>query len=188
MKKLIICLVAVLGTTIASAYSVTWLMSGKGSSLYAYTGVDNTTTYFSGNVYLYALSGNTYSLSDFSVDGLKLAGSTSVSSTTVAKNTEQGLFTSTDFKSDLVEGDYYFYYVLAQTDASNKEIAYYVSSASSQVKILDPSSESSATVTFLANTGANTKYASSWKAVPEPTSGLLLLMGMGALALRRKQK
>lgn len=28
----------------------------------------------------------------------------------------------------------------------------------------------------------------SWAAVPEPTSGVLLLLGMGALALRRKQK
>ncbi len=30
--------------------------------------------------------------------------------------------------------------------------------------------------------------ADAWVPVPEPTSGLLLLMGMGALALRRKQK
>ncbi len=29
--------------------------------------------------------------------------------------------------------------------------------------------------------------ASSWHSVPEPTSGLLLLLGMGALALRRKR-
>ena len=30
--------------------------------------------------------------------------------------------------------------------------------------------------------------AGQWAAVPEPTSGLLMLLGMAGLALRRKQK
>ena len=33
-----------------------------------------------------------------------------------------------------------------------------------------------------------TTTAGAWQSVPEPTSGLLLLLGMAGLALRRKQK
>ena len=35
--------------------------------------------------------------------------------------------------------------------------------------------------------GAKINYASGWVAAPEPTSGLLLLLGMAGLALKRKR-
>ncbi len=49
------------------------------------------------------------------------------------------------------------------------------------------------TQSFTAATGSKTfafgsQANNTWHSVPEPTSGLLLLLGMGALALRRKQK
>ena len=37
-----------------------------------------------------------------------------------------------------------------------------------------------------ATTGAKINYASGWVAAPEPTSGLLLLLGVAGLALKRK--
>lgn len=38
-----------------------------------------------------------------------------------------------------------------------------------------------------ATSGAKINYASGWVAAPEPTSGLLLLLGMAGLALKRKR-
>ena len=36
-------------------------------------------------------------------------------------------------------------------------------------------------------TTANKFYGATWESVPEPTSGLLMLVGLGALALRRRK-
>ena len=41
--------------------------------------------------------------------------------------------------------------------------------------------------TGMTSSGIGTWSSASWTAVPEPTSGLLLLLGMAGLALRRKQ-
>ena len=38
-----------------------------------------------------------------------------------------------------------------------------------------------------ATTTANKFYGATWESVPEPTSGLLMLVGLGALALRRRK-
>lgn len=38
-----------------------------------------------------------------------------------------------------------------------------------------------------ASSGAKINYASGWAAAPEPTSGLLLLLGVAGLALKRKR-
>ena len=65
---------------------------------------------------------------------------------------------------------YTFYYTIADGDAT-------WTSVTKNKKITDPSI---ASVDF-AGSG-------SWQTVPEPTSGLLLLLGVVGLALRRKQK
>lgn len=44
-----------------------------------------------------------------------------------------------------------------------------------------------ASIEFINGETAGMSSASNWQAVPEPTSGLLLLLGMAGLALRRKQ-
>ena len=45
---------------------------------------------------------------------------------------------------------------------------------------------STATITF-GNMASATQNAGNWAAVPEPTSGLLMLLGMAGLVLRRKR-
>ena len=48
--------------------------------------------------------------------------------------------------------------------------------------------QATSTVTIgFANMASQTQNASNWAAVPEPTSGLLMLLGMAGLALKRKR-
>ena len=71
------------------------------------------------------------------------------------------------------------------TDDSN----YYVTTTSGGVKTPSAATSNLAKYT-IADQAAATAGAGSWTTVstPEPTSGLLLLVGAGMLALRRKQK
>ncbi len=83
------------------------------------------------------------------------------------------------------ELDYDFYFVALYKDANSTY--YYVSDELTVTAI----GAGNAPVSFPDCEDEVGMTAASWtkvENVPEPTSGLLLLMGMGALALRRKQK
>ncbi len=60
---------------------------------------------------------------------------------------------------------------------------------SSDVKVVaGKASDTGATSVAFGNMTSYTQNAANWADVPEPTSGLLLLLGVAGLALRRKQK
>ena len=124
-------------------------------------GADLTTKY-SGTATLYAVIGG--------VDTVVQVAN--ASSGAVAK-------ANTGFSNDsLVAGDYYdFYFVIEDggktfTSAKKENI---LAQATSTI-----------TVNF-GNMASATQNASNWAAVPEPTSGLLMLLGMAGLALKRKR-
>ena len=103
--------------------------------------------------------------------------STADASTAIAVNTQtmtDGALvqTATVFSSDdLVGGSTYkFYYTLEDAAGNTFE---------SGTRTLKAQATSTGTLAF-ASTG-------TWTAVPEPTSGLLMLLGMAGLALRRKR-
>ena len=73
------------------------------------------------------------------------------------------------------------YYVLLNT---NKDPNEYYTIADTLSGRLESGSESLGTHTTIAN---STLTGATWTAVPEPTSGLLMLLGMAGLALRRKR-
>ncbi len=97
----------------------------------------------------------------------------------VATATVSGGVAGYTFSSDLftAESTYDFYFTL--TDSGKM----FTSDVKSNVKAVGTGT---ATIGF-GNMQTATQNASNWQSVPEPTSGLLLLLGMAGLALKRKR-
>ena len=92
-----------------------------------------------------------------------------------------GSITATTFSNDaLVGGTTYNFYFVVEDDGKT---------FTSATKSVAAQATSTVTIGF-ANMTSQTQNAANWTAadVPEPTSGLLLLLGVAGLALRRKQK
>ena len=123
-------------------------------------GVDGTTK-FSGTATLYAIISGT----DTAVQVATAANGA------VAK-------ANTGFSNDnLVGGNAYDFYFVIE-DGGKK--------FTSDIKTASAQATSTITVNF-GNMQAATQAAGNWQSVPEPTSGLLLLLGMAGLALKRKR-
>lgn len=165
MNKIIIAIASIAMTCSLHAASVSWSITAK-------------TDYVDYNVYI--ATANTFaSLSDLTKNLLGTSGNTGVlaKATATARNA-----TASGGANGLTgETSYDFYYVFVNGDD------YWVSSKQSVTTGAETASP--ATVTFSA-TNTNALLAgdkSGSFAVPEPTSGLLLLLGMAGLALKRKR-
>ena len=92
--------------------------------------------------------------------------------------TTTGTVSNKAFESDLLVADtsYDFYFVL---DANGKTFT-------SDTKSVTALSVGTGVIGF-GNMASATQNAGNWAAVPEPTSGLLMLLGMAGLALKRKR-
>lgn len=120
------------------------------------------TTKFTGTAYLYC-------------DAL---GADALSSATVTS----GAIASTTFENAAAVADttYDFYYVITTTYDS-KEVSF-----TSATKSATASATGTANIAF-GNQASATQASGAWQSVPEPTSGLLMLLGMAGLALRRRR-
>ena len=180
MKKIVLILVAALFAVVAEAGAVKWTTL----NVFAPDGTK------SSNIgYLFAETGD---VSKSAVAAI-LAGSDSAAAASYfAANsinnvtpTTAGTFTSA--ATDYTAGTYSFFAVIFDganvADSSN----YFITSVVSKAV---PAS-GTATVSFgnlSAATSAAGAYTSAGWATPEPTSGMLLLLGGALLALRRKRK
>ena len=189
MKKLIVAAAIVCAAAISQAATVSWTVSGlldsKGDSLTSGAGyvfctkgssattvaavtealaalgtVADLKTYLTDNS-LTALKG-TVSSGGISVSGVDLASSGVPASTTGTK----------------------IFAVIVDDDDFGADTKYVVLDASGSVKTPAATTTNNAGFSLLPTAS---QTASNWQSVPEPTSGLLMLLGMAGLALRRKR-
>ncbi len=174
MKKLIITGLLALGGMIAQAAAVNWTVN----TIQAPEGGVGNVGWL---VQIYTTDVT------FTYDAAKAGSITSwQDGATVALNASVVRATGTGTQANLTTVSYYAVVYDAATIADAKH--YIISDV---VSITTSEGGATETANFGAMLGTsletNKFYNSEWKAVPEPTSGLLLLIGMGALALRRKR-
>ena len=166
MKKIMLALCAAVIATAVNAASVSWAYNATGKTWDGYT------------VYLTTTAGTFDSvdaikeklLSTSNASGALIAGSRN----SLASGTITGLAETTSY-------DFFFTVVNEATGD------YWVSTA--QKVTTNAESAGAATASFSAANGASLLKGTptgKFSSVPEPTSGLLLLLGMAGLALKRK--
>ena len=179
MKKLMIAAAIVCAAALshgsAVSWGVDWVYSDDGKSINTYE-YGSTVNYWIVNL------GTSTDTSGLSVD----ASGNLVGGTAVAGGT--GSFTEAG--EDKLEGysvsDNGSYLAMVIYDADNK--LYGVSNAAEIKGIaVDPAPTDADKITFTNITTVDGDYMVASQAVPEPTSGLLLLLGVAGLALRRRR-
>jgi len=191
MKKLMIACVAVAMAAVAQAASINWSMTN------VYSPSDSTTKVATGSVsaWLFVTANSTDVTTGIPVttlaavqavlDSGDLTGLASLASAHASNTSAAGAITGatglTGFSSGSLTA---FAVVVDSTDLASAENYFLVSGGATKTATF-----TSATGTKMLGWGDQTSYtqgAGKWTAVPEPTSGLLLLLGMAGLALKRK--
>ena len=161
MKKSLILAAVIVTGVAANAASFKW----SGANIYGASGDK-----WSGDVAIFA-----YATTATAADAVK------VTSTTISGGS---LALTYDWSDATVGTTYNFYMVIEDGDKV------FSSAESNPVVLKQGAAQVSGTTTVAFGNMTNatkTNAADSWQSVPEPTSGLLLLLGMAGLALKRKR-
>jgi hypothetical protein len=188
MKKLIVFAACAMLAAVTQAAAVGWSLAGA--------------TSYAGDAYKFFVIGQNGATSIATITALLDAGtdtsSYALGSGTIAANGSASVPATTAGAPTLGEGTYTGFFVVfdSATPASGSANYAVVSGASTLTKTIG---SSTATVAFASgNASSILNNSSNWKSFgptsgggggdgPEPTSGLLLLVGAGILGLRRKR-
>ncbi len=190
MKKLMIAFAAVAVAAVTQAASVDWSVANNSWTLDS--GAKAATGY---TVYLIngATSLETIAAAINSTTGAFDADQTWVFGSSVTANAKGSVAPNTVTTDKLTRGSSYDFSVLIIDATAAGGPKYMVSATSTQTAYLSGTDEAMGVAFGVDRLGANaltynaTTAANGWAAVPEPTSGLLLLLGMAGLALKRKR-
>lgn len=195
MKKLLAIATAAIGITMsASAAEVAWAMYGQ-----AYTDWNGTAIGATSDItaILYTFAGESTGIS-YAAGAFDLNGASVIDTRTWSTDLEgwgsaldDPPFTSTDIGANATQ-----YFQIVLVEGSNTDLSsladgthFYLGTASGVPGDPDPTPGSTGYIGYSFLDDATTLSADSWStaSVPEPTSGLLLLLGMAGLALKRKR-
>ena len=190
MKKLIITAIAICTSVVTQAAVANW--KANASNIYDGTGSTDTSAKYSGAAYIF----NAGITSQSALYALIAADVKSFDATTTAGYAASGTIasgTASNFTFSYGEqsasstdlNNYSFYFVLIDDDkayfSATKDVS---ASALTSAKIIAFGSQATGSQLAPAATG----YAGDgkWSSVPEPTSAMLLMLGLCGLALKRK--
>ncbi|MGN0847140.1 MAG: PEP-CTERM sorting domain-containing protein [Kiritimatiellia bacterium] len=175
MKKIIAMAVIALSAVVVQAASIDWKVTGSAAT-------ENYQVYI-----VSAISADWTGVADIAADATALGNNTSG---TIVKNGRTYALGPVRANGDsiTVESASSLYLVIVSGDdaKSYNYVNFDLSASVYEPPATSPGAFSTTADALLA--GASGSFASSGGDIPEPTSGILLLLGVAGLALRRKQK
>ena len=178
MKKLIIAAIAAMLGIVANAAAVTWSMSGITDSPDAAATKDWV---------VYVMDASTFdafsALEGDQVAAYAAANALYFGATTSGRTGVNANITNGDFAANAGVNSY----MVLFNNASASAATYYAYTDKSSVTISEGGANAGMNFGAFADATASTGGWQSTAAVPEPTSGLLMLVGLAGLALRRRR-
>ena len=184
MKKMIIVLLAFAMGIAAQAATITW---GAANIIPANSG-DDVTKY-----YAYLIDNSTYAASDVTKDTLAAAVGSAVGSTALVATSSTATtgklpnsFKVTD--DNYAGGDKPTYYMIITDNSSAADATAFVVSGTKSGTVTSAGALTMSFQSLSGITGSGSWSEGPGAGTPEPTSGLLMLLGGAMLALRRRRR
>ena len=178
MKKLLTLAVVAFLASASQAASIAW----GNASTSRIVGLDGSTAISSANAAAWGLT-----LTLMNADGTSTGSSASTVGMTAG--VVSGASWAYTYGTDAQNGDEFYIKALMTVDGTTYEMNIYADQANKKNFVLDlgANPNNTSTATFTWESGAYGGSMWTAQSVPEPTSGLLLLLGVAGLALRRKR-